>query len=37
MHWGQIIIAYLVGSFFGIMQLLNLFKGFTGGVTKAGG
>lgn len=30
MHWGQILIAYLVGSFFGVMQLLNLVKGLAG-------
>lgn len=30
MHWGTFLIGYLIGSFFGIMQLLNLVKGLAG-------
>lgn len=30
MRWGQILVAYLIGSFFGIMQVLALLKGLGG-------
>lgn len=30
MRWGQLLIAYLIGSFFGVMQILNLLRGVTG-------
>lgn len=30
MHWGTFLIGYLIGSFFGLMQLLNLLKGVAG-------
>lgn len=33
--WKYIIIGWLVGSFFGLMQLMNLFKGVVG--AKASG
>jgi hypothetical protein len=32
MRWGQILVAYIVGSFFGVAQLLAMFKGMTGRV-----
>ena len=32
--WKYIIIGWLVGSFFGLMQVLNLFKGVVGGRTS---
>lgn len=35
MHWGQILVAYLIGSFFGLFQVLAMLKGLGG--RKAGG
>lgn len=35
MHWGQILIAYLLGSFFGVMNVLALLKGVVGGRAAA--
>lgn len=29
MRWGQILIAYLIGSFFGITQILGMLRGGT--------
>jgi hypothetical protein len=37
MKWGQILIAYLIGSFFGLMQLLNMAKGLLGKGASATG
>jgi hypothetical protein len=38
MRWGQLLIAYLLGSFFGVMQILNLLRGVAGGnSTRQGG
>lgn len=30
MRWGQILLAYLVGSFFGISQILSMLRGVSG-------
>lgn len=30
MNWFQILVAYLIGSFFGVSQLLGLVKGLAG-------